>query len=309
MSRKLRHVPPNCLFELTCRTFQNRPLLQPLPSVRDLILGILGRAQRIYGLEIHALVFLSTDYHLLVTARDARQLSLFMGYVNSNVARGVGRLIGWSDRFWGRRYEAIPVSSEDAAQLSRLRYLLSNGVKEGLVVRPEDWPGAHSVDALLGVGLLEGTWIDRTRWHEARRSRKSSDAKEFATTERVVLTPLPCLQHIDAEVRRQVVRDLIDSIVEEGAALRRASGRPPLGVEAILLQEPTSRPAAVERSPAPWVHAATQAVRNQFREAYQVFSAAFRAAAERLKAGDTKAEFPPGSFPPALPWVPLQAVG
>jgi hypothetical protein len=37
---------------------------------------------------------------------------------------------------------------------------------------------------------------------------------------------------------------------------------------------------------------------------YFRFVAAFRDAAERLRAGDLGARFPPGSFPPALPFVP-----
>jgi hypothetical protein len=39
-------------------------------------------------------------------------------------------------------------------------------------------------------------------------------------------------------------------------------------------------------------------------EAYGWFVAAFREAAEKLKAGDRNAAFPPGSFPPAMPFVP-----
>ena len=37
---------------------------------------------------------------------------------------------------------------------------------------------------------------------------------------------------------------------------------------------------------------------------YADFIARFRDAAEKLRAGDRKAVFPAGSFPPALPFVP-----
>jgi hypothetical protein len=36
---------------------------------------------------------------------------------------------------------------------------------------------------------------------------------------------------------------------------------------------------------------------------YGLFLAAFRDAAEQLKAGDRSARFPTGSFPPGLPFV------
>jgi hypothetical protein len=45
--------------------------------------------------------------------------------------------IGWHligrDKIWSQRYQAILVSAEEAAQIGRLKYVLSHGPKEGLV--------------------------------------------------------------------------------------------------------------------------------------------------------------------------------
>lgn len=51
------------------------------------------------------------------------------------------------------------------------------------------------------------------------------------------------------------------------------------------------------------VHAASKRVRDDLRAAYFAFFAAFREAAEQLRAGVLPAVFPAGSFPPALPFV------
>jgi hypothetical protein len=56
-------------------------------------------------------------------------------------------------------------------------------------------------------------------------------------------------------------------------------------------------------SPAPAFHAASQAVRRELRGLYHEFVAAYREAAEKLRAGNRQALFPVGSFPPALPFV------
>jgi REP element-mobilizing transposase RayT len=305
--RELRFPAPSRLYEVTVTTFQNRPLLRPSAEVNELILGVLGRAQRKYGIEIHAPVFLSTHYHALVTAPDNLQLSRFMGFVNSNIAREVGRLIGWRDKFWSRRYRAIPVSEEEEAQTARLHYLLAHGVKEGLVARPEQWPGVNPWKALRDGGSLNGTWFDRTRAYEARRSRKSFDPLEFAVRETVVLAPLPSWRYLDVEARQVRLEQMHADIVAEGEAACRVAGRPPLGAGSVLEQDPTARPTWVERSPAPAVHAASQVVRDAYRECYRDFVWAFRAAAEALKEGLRSVRFPPGSFPPHLPWVPLEA--
>ncbi len=54
-----------------------------------------------------------------------------MGHFNSKLAREVGRLTDWREKVFGRRYQVILISSEDRAQIERLRYVLSHGCKEG----------------------------------------------------------------------------------------------------------------------------------------------------------------------------------
>jgi hypothetical protein len=56
------------------------------------------------------------------------------------------------------------------------------------------------------------------------------------------------------------------------------------------LQNPFERP---KKSSAPRFHAFTKKVRRQLYEAYALFVAAFREAAEKLRAGDRMARFPP----------------
>jgi hypothetical protein len=78
---------------------------------------------------------------------------------------------------------------------------------------------------------------------------------------------------------------------------------PSLGVEAVLTQDPHSRPKRSKKSPAPRFHAWSREARWALYEAYGLFVAAFRDAAEKLRAGDRMARFPAGSFPPHLSFV------
>ena len=75
-----------------------------------------------------------------------------------------------------------------------------------------------------------------------------------------------------------------------------------MGVKEILSRDPQHRPAKLSRSPAPLVHAATQAARKEFYGMYSWFVATFQDAAKLLRLGDRTACFPAGSFPPALPF-------
>ncbi len=74
----------------------------------------------------------------------------------------------------------------------------------------------------------------------------------------------------------------------------------------ILRTSPHKRPRRVEGSPRPRFHAATKRVLQQMREAHAEVVAAFREAAQRLLAGDREVEFPEGTFPPGLAFVPVR---
>lgn len=304
MARKLRFVPEGgALVEVTCRTQQARLLLLPSPELNDIILGVLGRTQRLYPARLCGYVFMSNHFHLLLDVDDALQLSLFMGYFNSNLAREIARRTGWEDKVWSRRYQAIPVSDEEPAQVARFEYLLSHGCKEGLVERLADWPGVHCATALRTGDPVQGTWFDRTQEWSARQRGIRFEPRQFAATEKVVLSPIPCWRHLSPERYRRRVATMIDEIEARAATARAATGAPVLGPGAMQDQTPHDRPKRAKKSPAPLFHAFAQNARKLLLEAYSRFLTAFREAAESLKAGDLTARFPVGCFPPGLPFV------
>jgi REP element-mobilizing transposase RayT len=304
MSRKLRFVPEGgALVEVTCRTIQGRLLLRPSQQLDEIVVGILARAQRTFQVRCCGYCFASNHYHLLLDVDSARQLAKFMGYVNSNLAREVGRLADWREKIWSRRYQAILVSAEEAAQIGRLRYVLCHGPKEGLVERPTEWPGVHVARAFAEGREVVGYWFDRSQEYAARRRRQTFDRLRFATRETLTLSPLPCWKGLSEAAWRQRAAALVAEIEGEFAAQRAKTGNQPLGVAAVLGQHPHDRPQRSKKSPAPFVHAASKHVRRELYNAYRAFVAAYRSAAEKLRAGDSTARFPAGSFPPALPFV------
>jgi REP element-mobilizing transposase RayT len=309
--RYLRFVPPDrsSLVEVTARTHQSQFLLRPSSTLKQIVGGVLGRAQARYPVRCHGAVFLGNHYHLLLSVDDAKQLSDFMRYLNTNLALEVNRLLGRKGAVWGGRYRAILVSDEQEAQVGRFRYLLAHSVKEGLVAHARDWPGVHCVREILAGEPIRGLWFDRTQEYAARNRGEDFGRLKYATEETFELSPLPCWAHLPADSYRERVAAMMEEIETETAADLARRGREPLGAAGVLRQDPESRPVKSKKSPAPLYHAATKGVRKAFREAYAIFVAAFREAADRLKAGDRQARFPLGSFPPGLPFVMGEAVG
>jgi hypothetical protein len=298
MPRPLRFVPNGALVEITTRTMQGRLLLRPSPELKDIILGVIGKAQSLYGF-----VVLSTHAHFLLSPASAEQLARFMQFVNANIAKEAGRLHEWRERFWSRRYRSIVVADEEAAH-ARLRYILAHGAKEGLVWTPGAWPGPNCISALTAGEILRGTWFDRSAEYFARQRGETVLVSQFATTFDIKLTPLPCLQHLTADQRQAECRRVVGEIQASAEAANREKGRQPMGVAAILAQHPHSKPATTDRSPAPFVHASDDSTELEFRARYRAFVDAFRAGAQRLRerAHEIREMFPICAFPPALPF-------
>lgn len=304
MPRRLRYVPePGTLVEVTCRVIHGRMLLKPNRPLNEMITGTLARGKRRYGVRICAVAFLSNHAHLLLEVDDAKQLADFVGFVSSKIAREVGRRVRWREKVWGRRYSAIIISNEPEAQVARLRYVLAHGVKEHLVARCVDWPGLHAAEALATGRSLVGYWFDRTAEYQACRQGKSFGAYTYATLEALKFDPLPCWRHLDAANYQSRVGEMLAAIEADAAAERREHGIRLLGVKAVQRQSATQRPRRTKRSPAPAFHAASKRARLALMEAYRWFEAAYREAADRLRAGRRHAPFPEGCFPPPLPFV------
>ena len=287
--------------EITQRTLQGRLLLRPTPELCRIVNGILGRAQQLFDMTIHAFIFLSNHYHLILSPKDARQQANFMGYLSSNLAREVGRLADWHEKVWGRRYAHVPITEEPEAQIERLRYVLAQGVKEGLVAQALDWPGASSLPALLdGSMICDGLWYDRTTSYRAQRAGLDLGPDDWIQSETVVLTPLPALAHLSAEHYAAAILRMVTEI-EQAAA----EGRPrePLGPAALAAQHPHTAMPQRTRTPIPLVHAASVQAWKAFKTAYRAFLVAYRYASAQLRAGVRGIAFPEGSFPPPLPFV------
>ena len=162
----------------------------------------------------------------------------------------------------------------------------------------------HAVRALLDGEVLEGRWFDRSQEYAARRRGEKHDRLKYSTPETLTLEPLPCWEHLEPERRRELIANLVKEIEDGAAAARKREGGQVAGVDAVLAHHPHDRPEKLKKGPAPLFHAATAETRSFLWTLYSEFVGRFRGAAEKLRAGDREAVFPPGCFPPALPFVP-----
>lgn len=303
MAYPIRHFDPKTTYFVTSRTTQSRFLMRPCQRTNELIGGILARAVRQCEVELFAYVFTSNHFHAMVRAPSAIAMSKFMQRLQSNIAVKVGRFVGWRGRFFARRYSAEPIVDE-GAQVERLAYILSHGVKEGLVSRVSEWPGLSCVGALLEGGTSTiHQWRNWThRWkrqvHENINIDRFSDQCP-SDTESLTLTPLPCWARHTAEHRGTLVADLIAAI-DVGASRKKAAK----GAARIAVQNPHERPRHSKHTERPKAHASTMDVWIEAVRRYRGFLASFRDASRRWLKGDFGVEFPLHCFRPPTWGVP-----
>jgi REP element-mobilizing transposase RayT len=296
MAYPLRMFDPQSIFFLTSRCCQARLLLRPSSETKEVLGGVLARAARLYGVEVFAYGFASNHLHLLVRAPRGN-LPQFMQFVLANIARKVGWLVRWRGSFWERRYSAEPVIDEEAL-LERLRYILSHGLKEGLVRRARDWPGLSCLRMLVRGSRRTFRWFAWSKRWNSRNRPEAGDRFHERWTERetLELTVLPMWRDMPPRRRARQVLEMVQAAEQQAEAVH---GRV-LGRAGVLAQNPYHRPTRPKRSPRPYCHGTRPADRAAFLERYRAYVASFRAASARWRQGELLAEFPLGAIRPFL---------
>ena len=258
MARPLRYYTPGLILEVTVRTIQGRHLLHPSRRLNRAVLGVMARAQARYNVRIYSVIVMSNHIHMVISADTRRSLVRFMTYVNSNIARVVGRLRNWPERFWGRRYRSVPILDPDAL-LERLRYVFAHGYKEGLVGRPQEWRGVHTIGAWCHGKRLIGTWFDRTALFRDRKAGVQLEASHYESEHELVLSPPPGWEAASKAELREGMRRLVQEAIKRHPPSRPFRGRP-RPRHAARRKDPHVRPARVSRRPAPVCHTRRGAV-------------------------------------------------
>lgn len=293
MSLPLNFVRENELVEITMRTRDGVGLLRPTAALTMAVLGVLAHCLSVYQVRLHAFVFLSNHGHMLATVANALHSSSFIRDFKRNTASAIKRLTGWKKPVWTPGMRPIAVL-DDGAAIQRVKYILANGVKEGLVAHPLDWPGPSGARA-----LLEDMTIAAPPFKPRPRTR---DEEVLAAWERTVrepqtvqLDPIRPWADLPGADRRANVRDLIASVITEARVDR--CGRPALGLSEILALDPFA-PIDLEETPPPDAHYTDPEAWLAYKEQRAAYEVAYREASAEQRRTPAPVCFPSGAFRP-----------
>ena len=211
---------------------QQQFLLRPDPETNNAFIYCLAVAAQRHGIDVMGFIQMSNHLHDEIFDRDGNAPA-FNEMFHKLLAKCMNALRGrWENFFSSEQVCVVRLETREDV-INKLVYIATNPVKDGLVERVDDWPGASGYRA-----LLDGTPLRATR--PKHFFAEDGTMPEEVTLHLTIPPELGDRDEIIAEVRARVT-----AFEQQAARERAASGRKVLGRYAVLRQSwrdsPTSR--------------------------------------------------------------------
>lgn len=221
---------------ITRRCIRRTCLLRPNPALVQFYLYSLAVFSSKYGIEVHAMILMSTHEHLIVTDTQGRMPD-FLRDLHRTVAHGVQILRKWEGTVWDNEHTSRVELCTPRAMIEKLAYVMANPAEAGLVDSAEQWPGIKILPEELG----KKTWtIDRPEFFF---DADNTDWPQSAT----LCLSMPNTHLLHDEVRRQV-RVELNQLEAESRNYRRIRHLRVLGRIGVLEESPYGRAKSWESS-------------------------------------------------------------
>ena len=301
MPRRIRHVRPRAVYDVTSRTRDGRLAFVPTHALVDELTGVVGEAQRRWPqVLIHNMFWLSNHTHMqlsVVGGHAMNTLSKWTNYVFGESAKVAQAIHGLRGEIWeSKRYRLIEIIDEPR-QRDRIKYTMAQACAAGLVARPGHWPGLNTVNA-----MCRGERIVGYRGSAALRRRARIEGVSMASiapAREVRITPLPMHAGWSDHKQQRWHREIEREIITETAA--EFPGRAyPMPESYVMVSPEETRPLTPSDAPTVWASPDNHEGRQTWRVMIRAFTQAWR---EALAAwiGGARACFPPCG------WVPFGA--
>ncbi|MFN0060304.1 MAG: transposase [Planctomycetota bacterium] len=282
-----RLILTGATYLVTQRTLRRLFKLRPDADVKNLILYLLGHAERRFGIVLHAFQFTSNHFHLVVTD-VRRRLPRFMQWFNSLLARAINCYYRESGEFWRRRsYSAVRLPKSGGAVSEKIVYTLANVTTAGLVESHQDWPG---VTSFVGDGAPVTYRAYKPDFFFSKTNKRWPEFVEFTTR-------VPEVEGSSPAVVAARIREQVEAVEAEAREERARRGLKILGADGVLKQDRDASP----RNREPWGRinprfAGRGATYYAMRKAELAFRHSYREAFQAYCAGRRNTRFPHGTW-------------
>lgn len=302
-NRRDRRKPRGQVYFMTCRVRKGLPLVCRL-SVEKVLIGILARAQGLYGVKICAYVFMGNHYHLIITGHS-KHISPFMNYLQGNLALSIQRFIPdyYNGFVWeGRFKEQILLTAEDV--IAKMAYIYLNPIRARLTSKASEYPGVSSYNHLLNdKESFLVKWIPVSRITSLQEGYKKKEdfqiTKELlkgCTYEELKVEPFAWFSSFKDELKAETVKKRITDYVSQEENNYKT---PVLGAQALKHQRLRKSHKPKEKTNTPYIISHDKELRSSEIDSYRKFCALCKEAWVLIKKG-IKAAWPKGAYLPTF---------
>jgi REP element-mobilizing transposase RayT len=295
--RRDRRMGNWCVVHVSNRVVEGLPFVAR-GSVKEVILGILARAQSKHPMNICGFMFMGNHYHMILAGK-AHQLSPFMNFVDGEIAKAFRRFTGrYKGKFWEKPFREQKLATPMDV-VRKMAYLYANPTRSGLVSHPKEYPGIHS----FGIdGEIPARWIRPSKLKRlfpnysayTERINYLHIRRNYDTVYSLKITPNAWVDFFDDEVPQ----GLIDELLKEELKTNHKSF---MGARRLKEQSLTKEWTPKKKSRTPFVICQDNQLRVQLIQSYRHFVSQCREAWLQFKQGITNVQFPRGCFiPPKL---------
>ncbi|MCB0354802.1 MAG: hypothetical protein KDD64_14805 [Bdellovibrionales bacterium] len=216
-----------------CSEFDGFVELQLDGLLRELLMGVLTRAQELYPVKVSHFGLSSKGFQIVLCSSEGENVSRFMGYFKGELSRSlvrIGRLEGGA--LWGKRYSAEPITSVESG-IEIVSELYLNAFAHTRCLSEEKSFPCTSWDLFLsGQSFVKTIWIPNrllTPEVSASLSRYSPETIRFSNlTEQV--EGEPGTLHFDPNAWMPKYSPINDEATERArlSILRRVAKERPL---------------------------------------------------------------------------------
>lgn len=272
---------------VTRRCTQRQFLMRPDDETTGAFEYCLAVAAQRCGIELLFTVAMSNHHHTGIRDPEGRYPE-FLEYFHKLFAKCQNALRGRFENFWSSEQTSVVRLVDAADVLDKLVYAVTNPVKEQLVERAAQWPGASS----LGANRREEVRIARRPKHFFR-----DDGGMPETVELRFHRP-EGYGDLSREEWSKLIGKRVRDVEIEAEKERLRNGARVLGVQRVLEQKWSAKPKSEE---ARWKLSPRIAAKNTWRRVEallrnKLFLKAYRAARQVIADGYNFAFFPEGTY-------------
>jgi len=318
-NRRYRAAGNHIVVHITNRTIVGLPF-RCRRHIEMLILGILGKAQSKYKVNICHFQWMGNHYHIIL-AGAAKHISPFMNILDGEIAKFLKRLYPrlFQTKVWQGRFKEQPLLTP-ADVKSKIAYSYANPSRAGLTDKIEDWPGVTSWSMYKnGTHRLEVSYIRPSGIK--RVFSKSMDfvseykiikklCTEYGEKYELVLTPdawRRCFKESESWSASEIFNDIEMILREREEQFRAERNGSPAGRKALKAMGHRPDYTSKTKSRTPFVICSDEELRKEFISMYRDFCEMCLEAWQLWSKGlISKAEFPRGAYRPGMSWVQLR---